>query len=123
MNDENTVCFDLWVINATRIKQKRDLLYQTFCFRDVLSIINRKKFFRKAIIVYDFENMCLATQEVFRKLKEFIKDKLPKVLYGGSVSPENITNLKKINNIDGFLIGGASQDAKKFIDIVKKTYS
>ena len=61
------------------------------------------------------------------KTIEFIKskfrDKLPKVLYGGSVNPENITNLKKINNIDGFLIGGASQSAKKFIDIVKKTYS
>ena len=28
--------------------------------------------------------------------------------------------LKKINTIDGFLIGGASQDSKKFIDIVKK---
>ena len=34
-----------------------------------------------------------------------------------------VRNLKKINNIDGFLIGGASQSAKKFIDIVKKTYS
>jgi triosephosphate isomerase len=29
--------------------------------------------------------------------------------------------LKKINTIDGFLIGSASQDSKKFIDIVKKT--
>jgi triosephosphate isomerase len=25
--------------------------------------------------------------------------------------------------IDGFLIGGASQDSKKFIDIIKKTYN
>ena len=66
------------------------------------------------------------SHDLFKTI-EFIKskfrDKLPKVLYGGSVSPENITNLKKINNIDGFLIGGASQSAKKFIDIVKKTYS
>ena len=66
------------------------------------------------------------SQDLFKTI-EFIKskfrDKLPKVLYGGSVNPENITNLKKINNIDGFLIGGASQSAKKFIDIVKKTYS
>ena len=57
----------------------------------------------------------------------FIKSKfigkLPKVLYGGSVNPQNIKNLKEINNIDGFLIGGASQNAKKFIDIVKKTYT
>ena len=61
------------------------------------------------------------------KTIEFIKSKFkhkpPKVLYGGSVNPKNIKDLKEINNIDGFLIGGASLNAKKFIDIVKKTYS
>ena len=46
-----------------------------------------------------------------------------KVLYGGSVNPKNVNELKSINNIDGFLIGGASQDSKKFIDIIKKTYN
>ena len=56
-------------------------------------------------------------------IKSKFKGKLPKVLYGGSVNPQNIKNLKEINNIDGFLIGGASQNSKKFIDIVKKTYS
>ncbi len=56
-------------------------------------------------------------------IKSKFNDKIPKVLYGGSVNPQNIKNLKEINNIDGFLIGGASQNAKKFIDIVKKTYS
>ena len=56
-------------------------------------------------------------------IKGKFKGKLPKVLYGGSVNPNNIKNLKEINNIDGFLIGGASQNANKFIDIVKKTYS
>jgi triosephosphate isomerase len=56
-------------------------------------------------------------------IKSKFKYKAPKVLYGGSVNPQNINNLKEINNIDGFLIGGASQSAKKFIDIVKKTYS
>ena len=49
------------------------------------------------------------------------KSKKNKVLYGGSVSPKNIYKLKLVDNIDGFLIGGASQDAKKFIDIIKKT--
>ena len=56
-------------------------------------------------------------------IKSKFKDKSPKVLYGGSVNPQNVKNLKEIRNIDGFLIGGASQNAKKFIDIVKKTYS
>ena len=56
-------------------------------------------------------------------IKSKFKDKSPKILYGGSVNSENIIKLKEINNIDGFLIGGASQNANKFIDIVKKTYS
>ena len=50
----------------------------------------------------------------------FIK-KYPKILYGGSVNTYNSDKLKKIPNIDGFLIGGASQIPKKFIDIIKKT--
>ena len=61
--------------------------------------------------------------ETVKFIKSRFKDKSPKVLYGGSVNPKNIKNLKEINNIDGFLIGGASQNSKKFIDIVKKTYS
>ena len=51
------------------------------------------------------------------------KTKKTKVLYGGSVNPKNISELNSVNNIDGFLIGGASQDPKKFIDIIKKTYN
>ena len=55
----------------------------------------------------------------------FIKrrNKNLKVLYGGSVNSKNISELKSINNIDGFLVGGASQVSKKFIDIIKKTYN
>ena len=56
-------------------------------------------------------------------IKSGFKKKPPKILYGGSVNPENIENLKEINNIDGFLIGGASQNPNKFIDIVRKTYT
>ena len=61
--------------------------------------------------------------EAAAKARGEFKDKSTKVLYGGSVNPQNITILREINNIDGFLIGGASQNAKKFIDIVKKTYN
>ncbi len=42
---------------------------------------------------------------------------------GGSVNSKNISQLKLIDNIDGYLIGGASQDPNKFIDIIKKTYN
>ena len=60
-------------------------------------------------------------------IKKFLRKnfnyKNTKVLYGGSVSPKNIMNLNKINQIDGFLIGGASQNSNKFIDIIKKTFN
>ena len=53
--------------------------------------------------------------------KNFNVKKL-RVLYGGSVNPQNIRLFSLISNIDGFLIGGASQSAKKFIDIIKNYY-
>ncbi len=59
--------------------------------------------------------------ETINFIKKIIKKN--KVLYGGSVNPQNINDLKLINNIDGFLVGGASQNSKKFIDIIKKTYN
>ena len=58
-------------------------------------------------------------------IKNFIqrnyKIKNPRILYGGSVNPKNIESLSKIPSINGFLVGGASQNPKKFIDIIKKT--
>ncbi|WP_440937942.1 triose-phosphate isomerase [Candidatus Pelagibacter sp.] len=57
---------------------------------------------------------------------DFIKSRFKqnlKILYGGSVNDKNINELKTIHNIDGFLVGGASQNSKKFIDIIKKTYN
>jgi len=64
------------------------------------------------------------SNELF-KIIEFIKKKnrVLKILYGGSVNSKNIRDLKSISIIDGFLIGGSSQDSKKFIDIIKKTYN
>ena len=35
-----------------------------------------------------------------------------KVLYGGSVNPKNINNINQISELNGFLVGGASQDPK-----------
>jgi len=64
------------------------------------------------------------SNELFETIN-FIKKKIKniKVLYGGSVNSKNINELKSIDNIDGYLIGGASQIPNKFIDIIKKTYN
>jgi len=42
-----------------------------------------------------------------------------KLLYGGSISPENIDSLKKTSALDGFLIGTASLDFQNFKKIVQ----
>jgi triosephosphate isomerase len=39
------------------------------------------------------------------------------ILYGGSVTPENIADLGENGGIDGYLVGGASLDSRKFAAI------
>ena len=51
--------------------------------------------------------------------KKFHNKHSVKIIYGGSVNAKNIGKLITIQGINGFLIGGASQSEKKFIDIIK----
>ncbi|HVP90357.1 MAG TPA: triose-phosphate isomerase [Terriglobales bacterium] len=43
------------------------------------------------------------------------------ILYGGSVKPANSNALFREEDIDGFLVGGASLDAASFVGIVRET--
>jgi len=53
--------------------------------------------------------------------KLFSKDfsSLTRILYGGSVNPKNAKDLMGIEDVDGALVGGASLDANKFINIIR----
>jgi triosephosphate isomerase (TIM) len=42
-----------------------------------------------------------------------------RILYGGSVKPDNVEGLMKETEIDGALVGGASLDPESFAKIVK----
>lgn len=42
-----------------------------------------------------------------------------RVLYGGSAKPENVEGLYAQNDIDGFLVGGASLDSEKFLTMIR----
>ncbi len=57
-------------------------------------------------------------KKILSKLKKSINIK---ILYGGSVNPKNAKDLAQIKDINGFIVGGASLNAKKFIDIIKKS--
>jgi triosephosphate isomerase len=42
-----------------------------------------------------------------------------RVLYGGSVKPENARELLTADDVDGALVGGASLKAEQFLDIAR----
>ncbi len=46
------------------------------------------------------------------------KDKKYAILYGGSVTAENVSSFTKTENIKGVLVGGASLDPNEFIKII-----
>ena len=64
----------------------------------------------------------VTTIHIKKVLKGIFKKTSPAVLYGGSVDGSNVEMFKEINEIDGFLVGGASKTSKKFIDIIKNYY-
>ena len=56
--------------------------------------------------------------EGFSKIRNYIEtDK--KIIYGGSVNEENVTNLVEIDGLDGVLVGNASLNPKTFAQIIK----
>lgn len=71
-----------------------------------------------------------ATAEIAQETSRFIRETLAarfdtgaaeqaRILYGGSVKPDNISDLMAEEDIDGALVGGASLNASDFAQIVK----
>ena len=70
-----------------------------------------------------------ATTEQAQEVHQFLRSQLEKaygsvfagsirILYGGSVKPNNVAELMSMPDVDGGLVGGASLDAKTFSEIV-----
>lgn len=62
--------------------------------------------------------------EMHNAIREKLKEKLAeganiRILYGGSVKPENAGDILNIQNVDGALIGGASLQAESFLGIAQ----
>ena len=58
-------------------------------------------------------------RELFFEMFDIESARDLRVIYGGSVKPENIDGLMAQPNIDGALVGGASLDAAQFAHIVR----
>ena len=111
------------------LQEKRKKITNQVLSKQIKLGLNKIKNKKNIIIAYEpvwsiGTGLIPKPSELFKTIN-FIKkkNKKNKVLYGGSVNPKNVHELKSISNIDGYLIGGASQNPKKFIDIIKKTYN
>jgi len=63
-----------------------------------------------------------ATPEQVQEVHGFLRGRVPaqtRILYGGSVKPQNAAAIFAMADVDGGLIGGASLAARDFLDIVK----
>ena len=65
-------------------------------------------------------------QEVHRYIRKVLAQRSSpavadgvRLLYGGSVKPDNIKDLMAEEDIDGALVGGASLDVQSFVKIVR----
>ena len=72
----------------------------------------------KADVSKQAGEMCAHIRNIVEKLYD--EDTCDSVIiqYGGSVKPENASEIMNMDEIDGALVGGASLDASKFIKIV-----
>jgi triosephosphate isomerase len=59
---------------------------------------------------------CGDIRDALRRFWPLARHEAP-LLYGGSVTPENVEDLVAKGAIDGFLVGGASLDSQKFLAI------
>ena len=124
----------IYCIGETSHEKKRGKTY-SIIQKQIKECI--KKSFNKKRIMIAYEPIwCIGSNKIpnINELKYIIKyikisykkifktKNFPKVLYGGSVNGKNVKLLSNVNEIDGFLIGSASQSSKKFIDIIKNYY-
>src|SRR5499427_4945268 len=63
--------------------------------------------------------MHAAIRKTFAEIYNEVAADALRILYGGSVKPENISALMKEEEIDGALVGGASLDPASFAAIIK----
>ncbi len=118
----------------TRDKKEK---YKNFLEKQIKSSIKNlnKKNVKKIIFAYEpiwaigVNAKRPITVDELEKTIDFIKNTLKKtlgentakqikILYGGSVSSKNINDFKKVKNLSGFLIGGASLKAEEIKKII-----
>ena len=123
----------IFCIGENLFQKKKNLSFKILK-KQILNSIDKKINFDNLIIAYE-PIWSIGTgivpsnnylDLIYRKLKIFLKEKYkvnsPIMIYGGSVTTDNVATLGKNSLISGFLIGGASLKSKSFIEIIKNYF-
>ncbi len=123
----------IFCIGENLFQKKKNLSFKILK-KQILNSIDKKINFDNLIIAYE-PIWSIGTgivpsnnylDQIYTKLKKFLREKYkvnsPILIYGGSVTPDNVATLGENSLISGFLIGGASLKSKSFIEIIKNYF-
>lgn len=123
----------IFCIGENFFQKKKNLSFKILK-KQILNSIDKKINFDNLIIAYE-PIWSIGTgivpsnnylDQIYTKLKKFLREKYkvnsPILIYGGSVTPDNVAILGENSLISGFLIGGASLKSKSFIEIIKNYF-
>ncbi len=85
-----------------------------FCYEPVWAIGQKE-----ALSAYDVQSMALYIRKILVEEYGAATARKVRVLYGGSVSSDNIVDILKIVDLDGVAVGRVSADAEEFIELLK----
>ena len=123
----------IFCIGENKIEKKNKKTFKILK-KQIIKVLDKKFNKNNIIVAYEpiwsigtgkipkVEDLRKTTIYIKKILRNIFKNKSPAVLYGGSVDGSNVEMYREINEINGFLIGGASKSSKKFIDIIKNYY-
>src|SRR3989344_3239181 len=97
---------------------KEDMKKVTIAYEPVWAI-SRGNPNVKAATKEDAENTHRFIRDLLLKIYDSSTAKNTRILYGGSMKPENAKELLSLQDIDGGLVGNASLDAKSFCRIIE----
>lgn len=66
----------------------------------------------------DANSMCGFIRKTIGEIYDDATAEAIRIQYGGSVKPDNVTELMNMSDIDGALVGGASLKADSFLDLI-----
>ena len=119
----------IYCIGETKIEKDNNKTYDVLA-KQISEVLNNVEL-KNIIIAYEpiwaIGTGITPTKEEISDKIQYIKDIINekydidiKVLYGGSINPDNIKEINSIANIDGFLIGGSSLDYNNVNNMLKQ---